>query len=168
MESTRLGWRNATMIPNNTVRSTLLPFKTSFISGRRLNNGRSSPIRWLTQDVADKITQTKASVSKSTSNPLPEVPEPSNNKLKSLADSLLNNAASFLGSNRKTAYCITCQGTGIVDCAACQGSGILAPEKVAKMNTMKHAVHKVSQMISKDTSTSMYDQDWIKTNRCKR
>ncbi|KAL4515592.1 hypothetical protein Ndes2526B_g03758 [Nannochloris sp. 'desiccata'] len=165
MESTRLSCSNA-MLPNS-IHRTPPTLRISFASNKRISNNHRLAIHWFTHDAEDQIFRIKASASKSSSNPTPEVSE-SNTSLKNLAGSLLFNAASLLNGNRKTAHCITCQGSGIVECAACQGAGILAPEKVAKMNTMKHAVHKVSQIFSKDSSTSMYDQDWIKTNRCKR
>lgn len=48
-----------------------------------------------------------------------------------------------------------------------QGAGILQPEKVARMNSVKHAVNKLGQLLPGGGSVS-HDQVWVKSNRCRR
>lgn len=134
------------------------------ISFKRIYSRERAPMRCMAVGDAER---NQKSPKLEASNPKQAVSE-SSGKFSSLANSLLLNAASLINANRQTSHCVACQGSGIVECSACQGAGILAPEKVAKMNTMKHAVHKVTMLFSKQKSPTMYDSDWIKTNICRR
>ena len=54
-------------------------------------------------------------------------------------------------------------------CGACKGAGILAPEKVPKMNALRHTVNKLGGLLKPgDVSPSMHDSVWVISNRCKR
>jgi RecJ-like exonuclease len=54
-----------------------------------------------------------------------------------------------------------------VECPACKGAGIVAPEKVRGVSQVRAAASKVQSLIFKEPAT-FRDDDWIKTNRCKR
>ncbi|KAL4438538.1 hypothetical protein ABPG77_000186 [Micractinium sp. CCAP 211/92] len=82
-----------------------------------------------------------------------------------LASRLLMNAASFRAVRGET-HCLHCRGTGRVTCSACQGAGIVQREPV-RMNQVKHAVGKVQVLLGMNDA-KMFDNDWMKSNRCKR
>ncbi|KAL4424161.1 hypothetical protein ABPG75_001462 [Micractinium tetrahymenae] len=82
-----------------------------------------------------------------------------------LASKLLMNAASFRAVRGQT-HCLHCRGTGRATCPACQGAGIVQREPV-RMNQVKHAVGKVQVLLGMNDA-KMFDNDWMKSNRCKR
>jgi hypothetical protein len=83
-----------------------------------------------------------------------------------LGRTLLMNAASLRVVRGQT-HCAFCRGTGRETCQACQGSGLVQHQEKVRMNSVRHAASKIKVLLSLE-EPKMSDDDWMKTNRCRR